>query len=181
MFENDWASLVAQLVKNLPAMQETQVWSLAWKDPLEKGMVTHSSILAWRIPRIVKSMGSQRVWYSWATKQQQQKQGFTLRPVITGGHALFGLLISSFPNTICFPHCIFLTPLPKISWSYIHEFIPRLSILFHLSMCVSHSVVSNFVTPWTVAHQDTLSMEFSRQECWSELPVLSPHSTIERQ
>ena len=40
----------AQMVKNLPAMQETQVQSLGWEEPLEKGMVTHSSILAWRIP-----------------------------------------------------------------------------------------------------------------------------------
>ena len=45
-----WASLVAQLEKNPPAMQETRVLSLGWKDPLEKGMVTHSSVLAWRIP-----------------------------------------------------------------------------------------------------------------------------------
>ena len=44
------ASLVAQTVKNLPAMQETQVQSLGQEDPLEKGMVTHSSILAWRLP-----------------------------------------------------------------------------------------------------------------------------------
>ena len=43
-------SLVAQMVKNLPAMQETWVQSLGWKDPLEKGMASHSSILAWRIP-----------------------------------------------------------------------------------------------------------------------------------
>ena len=42
--------LVAQLVKNLPAMQETWVRSLGWEDPLEKGKATHSSILAWRIP-----------------------------------------------------------------------------------------------------------------------------------
>ena len=41
---------MAQMVKNLPAMQETQVQSLGWEDPLEKGMATHSSILAWRIP-----------------------------------------------------------------------------------------------------------------------------------
>ena len=45
-----WASLVAQLVKNLPAVWETWVQSLGWKDPLEKGMATHSSFLAWRIP-----------------------------------------------------------------------------------------------------------------------------------
>ena len=43
-------SLVAQMVKNLPAIQETQVLSLSQEDPLEKGMATHSSILAWRIP-----------------------------------------------------------------------------------------------------------------------------------
>ena len=45
-----WASLVTKMVKNLPAMQETQVQSLILEDPLEKGMATHSSILAWRIP-----------------------------------------------------------------------------------------------------------------------------------
>ena len=45
-----WASLVAQTVKNLPAMRETWVRSLGWEDPLEEGMATHSSILAWRIP-----------------------------------------------------------------------------------------------------------------------------------
>ena len=48
-----WASLVAQLVKNLPAMQETWVRSLGWEDPVEKGTATHSSILAWRIPQTV--------------------------------------------------------------------------------------------------------------------------------
>ena len=45
-----WASLVAQVVKNLPAMQETQVQSLGQEDLLEKGMAIHFSILAWRIP-----------------------------------------------------------------------------------------------------------------------------------
>ena len=45
-----WASLVAQLVKNLLAVQENWIQSLGWEDPLGKGMVTHSSILAWRIP-----------------------------------------------------------------------------------------------------------------------------------
>ena len=48
-----WASLVAQLVKNLPAVQETWVRSLGWEDPLEKGKATHFSLLAWRIPWIV--------------------------------------------------------------------------------------------------------------------------------
>ena len=61
-----WVSLVAQLVKNLPAGQEISVQSLDWEDPLEEGMATHSSILAWRQERTEKpvglqSMGSQRV------------------------------------------------------------------------------------------------------------------------
>ena len=60
------ASLVAQTVKNPPAMRETWVLSLGYRDPLEEGMATHSSILAWRIPWTEKhgrlqSMGSQRV------------------------------------------------------------------------------------------------------------------------
>ena len=62
--ESRWVSLVAQLVKNLPAMQETWIQFLGWEDPLEKGMATRSSILAWRIPWTEKpgrllSMGSQ--------------------------------------------------------------------------------------------------------------------------
>ena len=56
-----WASLVANLVKNLPAMQETWVRSLVWEDDLEKGKATHSSILAWRVPWTMQSLGSQRV------------------------------------------------------------------------------------------------------------------------
>ena len=59
------ASLVAQMLKNLPAMHETWVRSLGWEDPLEEGMATHSSILAWRIrwteePGGLQSIGSQR-------------------------------------------------------------------------------------------------------------------------
>ena len=59
---------MAQTVKNLPAVRETQVRFLGEEDPLEKGMATHSSILAWRIPRMeepgrLQSMGSQRVGF----------------------------------------------------------------------------------------------------------------------
>ena len=50
-----WASLVAQLIKNTSAIWETWVRSLGWEDLLEKGKATHSSILAWRIPRTVQS------------------------------------------------------------------------------------------------------------------------------
>ena len=56
-----WSSLVAQLVKNPPAMWDTWVQPLGWEDPLEKGMATHSSILAWRSPWTIESKGLQRV------------------------------------------------------------------------------------------------------------------------
>ena len=56
-----WASFVAQLVKNPPAMWEAWLQSLGWEDTLEKRKATHSSILAWRIPWIVYSMGLQRI------------------------------------------------------------------------------------------------------------------------
>ena len=60
-----WASLVAQLVKNPPAMWETWVWPLDWEDPLERGTATLSNILAWRIPWTIQSMGSQRLRHDW--------------------------------------------------------------------------------------------------------------------
>ena len=62
---NTHAFLVAQLVKNPPAIWETWVWSLGWEDPLEKGKASHSSILAWRIPWTIQSMGSKRVGHDW--------------------------------------------------------------------------------------------------------------------
>ena len=69
------ASLVAQPVKNLPAMQEIWVWFLSQEDPLEKEMATHASILAREIPWIeepdgLQSMGSQRVGHDWATNMR---------------------------------------------------------------------------------------------------------------
>ena len=61
-----WASMMVQMVKNVPAVQKTRVQFRGWDDPLEKGMATHSSILAWRNPWTeepggLQSMGSQRV------------------------------------------------------------------------------------------------------------------------
>ena len=66
---------MAQTVKNLPAIQETQVQYLGWEDPLEKGMATHSSILAWRIlwreePGGLQSMGLQRVRHDLVTEHK---------------------------------------------------------------------------------------------------------------
>ena len=59
-----WASLIDELVKNPPAIEETWVQSLGWKDPLDKEKATHASILAWRIPWTVESMGSQRAGHT---------------------------------------------------------------------------------------------------------------------
>ena len=84
-------SLVAQLVKNLPAMWETQVRSLGWEEPLEKETATHSSILAWRIPWTVQSIGSQRVGHNGAT--------FTSLPftnLVSGFHAFTQLCRLTF-------------------------------------------------------------------------------------
>ena len=71
-FVESWASLVALMVKNLPTIPQTWVWSLDQEDPLEKRMATYSSILAWRIPWTeepsgLQSMGLQRVRHDWAT------------------------------------------------------------------------------------------------------------------
>ena len=67
-----WASLVAHMVKCLPAVRETWVRSLCREDPLEKEMATHSITLAWRIPwtdepSVLQSMGSQRPGHDWVT------------------------------------------------------------------------------------------------------------------
>ena len=75
LMNHEWASLVAQLVKNLPAMPETWFRSLTWKDTLEKGMTTHSSVLAWRIPwkeepGKLQSLRLQRLRHNWVTNTQ---------------------------------------------------------------------------------------------------------------
>ena len=66
IYTNIWTSLLTQHVKNPPAVWETWVWSLGWEDPLEKGMATHSSILAWRISWTVHGV----------TKRQTQLRDF---------------------------------------------------------------------------------------------------------
>ena len=80
-----WALLVAQLVKNLPAMQETWVQFLGWEDPLEKGKATHSSILAWRIP-----------YNPWSHKELDPTERLSLFT----GHELFCLPWAS-PLHVC--------------------------------------------------------------------------------
>ena len=88
---------MAQPVKNLPAIWETWVLSLGWEDLLEKGMATHSSILAWRIPWTVQSMGSQRV--------RHDRVGFTF--IFTPYQT-----IKLIPAKLCVLSCVrlFVTP-----------------------------------------------------------------------
>ena len=75
-FQYSWASLVAELVKNPPAMRETWVRSLGWKDPLEKGKPTHSSVLAWRIPWTSPFPKKGLPW--WHPKERQCQRMFKL-------------------------------------------------------------------------------------------------------
>ena len=65
-----WASLVAQMVKNLPEIQKTRVWSLDWEDPLEEEMATRSSVLAWRVPQTEESAG----YSPWGRKESDTTQ-----------------------------------------------------------------------------------------------------------
>ena len=77
LYSSHWEGFSGgSIVRNMPAMQETWVWSLGQEDPLEKEMGTHSNILVWRIPWTkepgeLQSMESQRVGHNWKTKQQQ--------------------------------------------------------------------------------------------------------------
>ena len=73
--QHSWASLVAQLVKNPPAMWETWVLSLGWEASLEKGKATHFTILPWRIPWILQSIGSQRVGHDLAARHTAVTKG----------------------------------------------------------------------------------------------------------
>ena len=86
-------SVVAQMVKNLPAMQETWARSLGWEDPLEEGMATHSSILAWRIPWTKELVG----YIPWGRKESDMTEQLTL-----------SLPLCSQMDTLHFRnHCIF--------------------------------------------------------------------------
>ena len=90
------SSLVAQVVKNLPAVQETRIRSLGQKDPLEKGMATHSNILAWRIPWTeepggLQSMGLHRVRHNWVSDTHTHAHAHTHARAHTHTSALLEL------------------------------------------------------------------------------------------
>ena len=112
---HDWvtvalgASLVTQMVNNLPAMQKTRVQSLGQEDALEKEMTTHSSILACRIPWTeepggLQSVGSQRVWHDWATNTSHTilfKTHFYLYSLATPGLSCPEIQVPDISNFFC--------------------------------------------------------------------------------
>ena len=118
---------VAQMVKNLPATQEIWVWSPGQEDPLEKGMATHSSILAWRIPWAeepggLQSMGWQRVRHNWVTNAHTKCQ---VR--VKGGKISLCWLCNAM-HLDCAGWCTFLiTPQTKNMGGKIH-FVGRVNI-----------------------------------------------------
>ena len=100
-----WASLVAQTVKNLPAMQETWLRSLGWEEPQEEGMAIHCSILAWRIPI------DSRAW--WATVHRVAKSQTRLSTVQASNlvcSACVSPVSQDFIEETSFPHWVFLDP-----------------------------------------------------------------------
>ena len=128
-----WTSLVAQMVRTLPAMQETLVQPLGWEDPLEKRMAAHSSILTWRIPWTAESMGSQ----SWTqlsefhthTHRKSYSQSFPLRHFYLKQqanfiHCTWKLLGNSLRWELCpnIPTCILYKPVSIPNWKIL-EFI----------------------------------------------------------
>ena len=116
MYFLNWASLVALVVKNLPAMQETWVWSLGWEDPLEKGMAAHSSILGWRIPWMeepggVQSTGSQSVIYSLGTNTFSFYVFIWLHQVWV---VAWGIFVESFRISCCDTQILYLWPVGSV-------------------------------------------------------------------
>ena len=148
---------MAQTVKNLPAMQETWVQSLGWEDLLKKEKATHSSILAWRIPWTVWSMG--------VTKSQTQLSDFYIRLQVD--HPIFPPTFRSNDN----PQCVDDTHDPLLSCSLLLMLnkVQNISTRW-LCMLIRFSHVWLSATLWTVACQALRSMGFSRQEYWNGLP-----------
>ena len=88
-------SLVAQLVKNPPAMPGTWVWSLGWENPLEKGTATHSSILAWRIPWTVVHRVTELDWTEWLSHGNIKFQYDFIQKKILSVYLVLGMVQTS--------------------------------------------------------------------------------------
>ena len=101
-------SWVAQMIKNLPAMQETRVQSLGREDPLEKGMATYSTIVAWRIPWTAEP---DRLYSSWGLKESDMTEQLTLS--LSSRDCVDSYLC---PNSACFPtHSLYSSAWPNFT------------------------------------------------------------------
>ena len=136
------------MVKNLPAIQETWVRFLSREDPLEKGIATHTSILAWRIPwteepdrlQYMELQIFEHDWAFWCYFNRCELVSLWLCLAFPEGLVMLSIFSCAyFPSVYLFVSC------PAV-----------------------------FATPWTVACQGPLSTEFLRQEYWSGLPFPSP-------
>ena len=149
-----WASLVAEVVKNPPAKQDTWVRSLGQENPLEKGMATHSSILAWKTPWTeepgrLHSRGLQRVRQNWATKHIYPSFG-QARNLDVNFKSLISLTLNVKPNTnFCFPKYFL-----KISLQW-HQLNPSLS---HLSPELCWHFLMGLSTYFFVSFQTILQV-----------------------
>ena len=163
------SSLVAQRLKHLPGMRETQVRSLGWEDPLEKEMATHSSTLAWRIPwreepGRLQSTGSQsRTWLSDFTHPYYQSC-----TLLDSEFSLFLLLLFIYFFWPCCPGCGILITRPGIepqplaveAWSLTHwasRGVPEVSFwilqsMSRLQWCSDYSDASVFLNHWGNRH-----------------------------
>ena len=158
------------MVKNLPAMQETQVWSLDGGDQLEKGMAMRDSILAWRIPWTeepggLQSMWLQRIRHDWVTNTHAAAAATakSLQSCLT----LCDPIDGSPPGSPV-PGILQARTLGWVAISFSNAWKWKVKVK-------SLSRVWLLATPWTAAHQAPPSMGFSRQEYWSGVPLPSPH------
>ena len=160
-------------------MQEMQVWSLSREHPLEKEMATCSSILAWRIPWAEKpvglqSMALQRVRHNWVTKHTHTH---THTHSLAHAATAAAKLLQSCP-TLCNPIDSSPpgSPVPGILQARTLEWVAiSFSSAWKWKVKVkSFSRVRLLAIPWTTAYQAPPPMGFSRQECWSGVPLPSP-------
>ena len=161
---------MAQMVKNRHEMQETWVWFLGWEDPLETGMATCSSVLAWRItwtedPGGLQSMGLQRVRHNRATSHTCM----LLLPLLLSrfSHVRLCNSIDSSPLGSPVPGILQARTLEWVAIAFSNAWKWKVKVK-------SLSCVPLSATPWTAAHQVPPSMGFSRQEYWSGVPLPSP-------
>ena len=156
-------------------MQETQVLFLDQEDPLEKEMATHSSIVAWRTPWTEEPGGLQSIGLqeSDTTEWLNHHQAVPSAELISLDFSLPNLGPGILPVLLSLQNLQIGGV--GVGWVvFFFNFLISATFLEFFSLCSSFSRAQLFVTPWTAAHHAPLSMRFSRQGYWSELPFPSP-------